>query len=164
MLLLNLLPAPLHRALYRWAHCARKVHWRIRRPSIDGVRVLALDDAGHVVLIRHSYGSDKWMPPGGGLRAGEDPVLAGARELVEETGLALCEGRVITVIEEDLHGASNRVHIVAGRTIGMPVPDGREIVEARRFAPDALPEHMPVFLRQALPGWLERARLQSSES
>jgi ADP-ribose pyrophosphatase len=55
------------------------------------VGVVALDEAGRVVLIRqyrHAVGTRLWELPAG-LRdvAGEDPVLAAARELAEETDL-----------------------------------------------------------------------------
>lgn len=150
--------------LYRLAHRVRKLVWTVLRPRIHGVRVLAIDAAGRLVLIRHSYGSDTWMPPGGGMRPGEDPVLAGVRELAEETGLVLGEARLITVVDEVLHGARNRVHIVAGHTIGVPRPDGREIVEAGFFSVDALPRNMAGGLATALPDWLALARDHKSDS
>lgn len=153
MLLLRLLPAPLHRALYRLGHFARRQVWKIRRPTVWGVRVLALDPQGRVLLVRHSYGSRKWMPPGGGLRDGEDPVAAAARELMEETGCTLSDARLAVMAEEDLHGASNKVHVVVGRTEGQPRPDGREIVEAQFFALDALPEQLPKGLAEGIRIW-----------
>lgn len=150
----TLLPAPLHRVLIRLAHGARSQMWKIRRPRLDGVRVLALDAEGRVLLVRHSYGSDKWMPPGGGMKQGEDPVPTGARELFEETGCTLHDARFITASDEDLHGARNVVNIVAGRTSDKAVPDRREIMEARFFPVDALPEHMPESIRGKVPEWL----------
>lgn len=140
----------MHRALYRGAHFARQQLWKIRRPSVEGVRVLAFDAEGRVLLVRHSYGSRRWLPPGGGLRRGENPVLAGARELVEETGCTLVDGYLAAVSAEDLHGASNIVHVVVGTAVGDPVPDRREIVAARFFAPAALPENAP----RELAAWL----------
>jgi len=55
------------------------------------VGVVALDDAGRVVLIRqyrHAVGAHLWELPAG-LRdvAGEEPVLTAARELAEEADL-----------------------------------------------------------------------------
>lgn len=151
---LHLLPPPVHRRLYRLAHWGRKQVWRVWRPSLDGVRVLALDGERRVLLVRHSYGSDKWMPPGGGLNRGEEPISAARRELLEETGCRLFEPRLLTVATEDLVGASNHVHVVAGRTENQPRVDGREIVEARFFALDALPEPMPARLPAELRQWV----------
>ncbi len=105
--------------------------------------MLALDGQDRVLLLRHSYGSGKWMAPGGGLRRGEDPLAAGLREFAEETGLELAQARLLQFVEEDLHGACNRVNIVAGRFSGQPRADGREIVEVGVFPLDGLPEWMP---------------------
>ena len=61
----RLIPAPLHRAALVVAHQVRLRWWRIRKPLLLGCRVMAFDDQGRVLLIRHSYGSGRWMLPGG---------------------------------------------------------------------------------------------------
>jgi 8-oxo-dGTP pyrophosphatase MutT (NUDIX family) len=157
-LIARLLPPPLHRLGYRLAHWARKRWWRLSRARFAGCRVLAFDAEGRVLLVRHSYGSGGWMPPGGGLRRGEDPLAAAARELREETGCRLSGAWRLAVAEEAVHGGTNVVHIVAGSAAGTPAPDRREIVAAGFFAPDALPAPMPGRLRRSLPGWLTAAR------
>lgn len=128
--------------------------WRIRRPRLSGVRVLARDPQGRVLLVRHSYGTRNWMPPGGGISPTEDPVAAGVRELAEETGCTLYDARLVSVQLEDLKGARNVVHVVVGSVRENPVPDRREIVEAGFFAPDALPEPMPGAFPAAIGEWL----------
>ncbi len=153
----SLIPAALHRAGLRLAHGLRRRWWRVARPRLAGCRIVALDREGRVLLIRHSYGSDRWMPPSGGLARGENPVAAAVRELREETGCRLEAAVLLERIEESLHGAGNMVHIVAGWTRDVPVADGREIVEAAFFAPNALPQHMPPQLRATLPGWITAA-------
>jgi 8-oxo-dGTP pyrophosphatase MutT (NUDIX family) len=153
LLLLKLIPAPLHRALYRLAHAVRVQVWRVWRPALHGVRVVALDGQGRVLLVRHSYGSDKWMPPGGGMRAHEDPLLAAAREVLEETGCRLEGARLVSFGGENLHGAGNAVRVVIGRTLDEPQADLREILEARFFALDDLPTHMPEGLARKLRQW-----------
>lgn len=149
----------MHRLLYRLAHWGRRKFWQVRRPTVEGVRVLALDREGRVLLIRQSYGSDGWVPPGGGLDAGEDPVVAAARELREETGCSLADAREVLVLVENLHGAANIVHLVAGRADCEPVADGREIVAAAFFALDALPRPMSARMIEALPEWVQAAEL-----
>lgn len=143
--------------LYRLAHRARVMVWRVWKPDVTGVRILALDIQGRVLLIRHSYGSHVWMPPGGGMRRGEDPLLAAARELVEETGLTLREARLISTNGENLHGAGHQVRVVLGLVDGMPKPDEREVLAASFFALDALPPDMPA-------GLAEKISMQVSES
>ncbi|WP_236711285.1 NUDIX domain-containing protein [Novosphingobium barchaimii] len=135
------------------AHALRVQVWRVWRPDVHGVRILVLDGQDRVLLVRHSYGSDKWTPPGGGMRRSEDPLLAGARELREETGCRLIEPRVLQISDENLHGSSNAVRIVVGRTGDEPRADGREIIEVRFFALDALPAHMPAGLARRVQAW-----------
>jgi 8-oxo-dGTP pyrophosphatase MutT (NUDIX family) len=138
--MLHLIPAPLHRAGLRLAHAVRKVWWRVRKPLVTGVVVLARDSEGRVLLVRHSYGSGLWTLPGGGLRKGEDPAAGAAREFAEELG---CPSGSLTSLgthEGTLHGAPSRMHVFSGEIVGVPKPDGREIAEARFFAADALPQ------------------------
>ena len=149
-------PAPLHRAALRLAHRVRRHWWRLRRPDIHGCRVLALDADGRVLLVRHSYGSANWMPPGGGMKPREDPLIAATREFREEIGIALIAPRVVATTHDDLHGAGNVSYIVAGSCQGEPRPDGREILEARFFAPGDWPEAMSEGLKVKISEWLKK--------
>ena len=152
--MLHLIPAPLHRAAYRLAHALRLRWWRIRKPRLAGCRVLVLDGVERVLLIRHSYGSGKWMLPGGGLNRSEAPLAGAQRELREETGCRLIDPVDIGMAEEHIHSTSHTVHIIAGNTADTPMCDGREIIAAQFFALDALPGDMPQRMRDGLPGWI----------
>lgn len=62
-------------------------------------RVLLLDGAGRVLLFRchlvlEQPAATGWFTPGGGLADGEQPHQAAARELWEETGLAVPAGQL----------------------------------------------------------------------
>lgn len=137
--MLHLIPRRLHRAAYRAAHFLRAWWWRLSKPVVEGACVIARNDAGCVLLVRLSYGSGRWQFPGGGMAAGEDPLLAGLREFAEETGLDLHAPRLLGQQVEQLHGATNIVHVIAGQSAGIALPNGREIVAAQWFARDALP-------------------------
>lgn len=162
--LLNLIPAPLHRAALRIAHGLRKRWWRLRRPRIRGCRVLALDATGCVLQVRHSYGSGRWMLPGGGLGWNEDAIVGALRELREETACILEEAREVAPIVEDLFGARHQVHVVAGRVAGEVRVDAREVIEARFFPLDHLPQNTASKLYHDIPKWAALYEAHSSES
>ena len=111
------------------------VGWRTR-----GVKVMAFDAAGRVLLVRHRYGrSDLWMLPGGGIARGEALIAAALRELMEETGCRLDAAEVVGRWEARAEGRRDTVWLVRGTTTDTPQIDGVELAEACFFPPDALP-------------------------
>ena len=87
--------------------------FRMRRGLTLGVRAVAMNGDGAVLLVRHTYTSG-WHFPGGGGQSGQTAVEALADELRQETSLRLT-GR------PQLHGiflnleASDRDHILVYR-------------------------------------------------
>lgn len=152
--MLHLIPAPLHRRLYRIAYLARSLWWRTLRPTVHGCRIVALDDQGRVLLIRQSYGSNAWVTPGGSMKRDEDPVACAVRELAEETGCSMTDARKVAQVIERPMGAFNIVHVVVGRAGGPLVPDHREVDEAAWFAPDALPHDASAGVVAGLSDWI----------
>jgi len=61
-------------------------------------RVLILNDRGELLLLKNRTGRF-WVPPGGTLELGETLVSAAAREALEEVGLVVSVGRLVTVRE-----------------------------------------------------------------
>lgn len=157
--MLHLIPAPLHRAGLRLAHAVRRRWWRLAKVKLSGCRIFAFDEAGRVLLIRHSYGSGNWMLPGGGIGRGEAPLAAALRELQEECGCSLDQPQLFAVIEEPLYGTINRVHLVAGQVIGNPRGDGREVIELGFFSESELPQPLSPTLAARFAEWLEQARI-----
>ena len=138
--MLHLIPPPLARLAYRAAHAVRLRYWRWRKPRIHGCTIIARDGGGRLLLIRPSYGGSLWQFPGGGMKAGSDPLAAARREFVEETGLVLAAARSLGAHDRWLAGATNVVHIVVGAAEGAPQVDNREIVAAAWFDRTELPE------------------------
>lgn len=64
----------------------RRVCWWLLRPITQGVRAIVEDGEGRILLVKHIYGG-QWYLPGGKVKRGEDLMTALARELKEETGL-----------------------------------------------------------------------------
>lgn len=154
------LPARLHRAALPLAHALRHRWRRWRKTPIAGVSVILTNPQGKVLLLRHSYGPPVWALPGGGLGPREEPEAAARREVREELGLTIGEAERIAVIEEVISGSPHTAHIFAATTDNTPVPDGREIIEARFFAPDDLPCDLGRTTASRLAVWRDWAALQ----
>jgi ADP-ribose pyrophosphatase YjhB (NUDIX family) len=148
------IPASLHRALYRIAFRLRAQLRRVLKLPIRGVSAVLRDEAGRILLVRHSYGAPGWALPGGGCGRREDPWLTVRRELDEELGLAIANLELLATLEETLSGAPHTAFVFVGRAMGEPRPDLREIVEARWFALTELPHGLSAPVRRRL-GLLE---------
>ncbi len=156
--MLHLIPRPIHILALRTVHWLRLRWWRISSARVSGVRVVVIDPAERVLLIRHSYGNANWMLPGGGMKRGEDASVAGAREVLEEAGLALADAVEIGTVTDRVHGANNHVRVVAGWTSGIPRADLREITHAEFFALGALPKAISPKLPTLLPDYVTAAK------
>jgi 8-oxo-dGTP pyrophosphatase MutT (NUDIX family) len=108
------------------------------------VSVVARDEAGRILLARHSE-RGKWVTPGGAVEPLETPADAAVREMWEETGVTVELTRIIGVYggPEFLvrYGngdeASYLMIVFEARPIGgTPRPDGVEVLEVRYFRED----------------------------
>lgn len=137
---------------YRIAQQVRLVYWLIAKPRVFGVKVVALRDDDHVLLVRHSYQSrELFMLPGGGMKAGADVFDTAIREVREETGCALGGLRIHGEFLTSAEGARNHVTVVVGRVEGDPQIDGGEIAEARFVSLHDLPQTVaPATLRRLI--------------
>lgn len=135
----RLIPAPLHRAGVQLAYQLRKRWWRLARPRLKGVTLVARNAQGEVLLVRHTYGSPAWTLPGGGIRLAEAPEAAARREFFEELGCAIEELEEAGTHKLVLDGARITRHIFVCIVAGSPEPDGREVAEAKFFSTNALP-------------------------
>jgi 8-oxo-dGTP pyrophosphatase MutT (NUDIX family) len=113
----------------------------------DAVNVVALTDRQEVILVRQfRAGSrhDSLETPGGLLDAGEDPLQAGARELLEETGYAGGMPRRLGTDWSNPSILSSRIHtvlITGCRRVAEPKLDHGEEV-AVELAPAITIPHM----------------------
>lgn len=158
----RLLPAGLHRALYRVAYRLRGGLRRRFRIPIYGVSAILRDAEGRVLLVRHSYGPDSWALPGGGHRRAEDPALAVRREIREELGIGIEALEAIATLQETISGAPHTASLFAGIVTGEPRPDGREVIEARFFSYSEMPVLPDGPSRVRLDLWHAHLERQSS--
>lgn len=81
----------------------------------DWVNVLALTSCGRLVMVnqfRYGVDSFSWEIPGGVIEHGEDPVVAGLRELQEETGYVGNSARLLGSVNPNPAIMNNRCHLV----------------------------------------------------
>ena len=115
-----------------------------------GVVALIVDDHGRVLILEHTYRRQHpWGMPGGYLKSGEDLKQGLAREVAEETGLAVEVQEVLAATlfkgyELDL---LYRVRVVGGTMRASAEIRGWRYVEPADLA-HILP-HQLVLLRQA---------------
>ena len=91
----------------------------------DWVNVLAITPEEELVLVRQfRYGSQEFSlePPGGVIEKDEDPIVAGIRELAEETGYVGQEAQIIGNARPNAAILSNHCHFVL-------VEDARKVAE-----------------------------------
>lgn len=114
---------------------------RLTRGKTLGVRGMAVDAEGHVLLVKHTYLAGWWLP-GGGVDKGETTQAAVVRELREEAGL-IARGEPILLSVHSNERFFPGDHVVVFRLddfdMGERTSHG-EIAEIGWFHPDALPD------------------------
>ena len=118
---------------------------------------LIRDPDGRVLLVEPNYKSD-WTVPGGTVEAGEDPRTGCFREVVEEVGLHLPEGRLLVVH----HGVSQGVwgdsvsFVYDGGVVPADTPitvQEEELLSHRWTAPEELDRYLrPALARRLREG------------
>ncbi|QIQ85279.1 NUDIX domain-containing protein [Erythrobacter sp.] len=158
----RLLPPALHRALLPLAFHVRH-RWRLWRGTrLAGCAVVIENGAGEILLLRHSYGPRGWMLPGGGIDRGEEPEAAARREIAEELGIELSRLELVAVIEEVVSGSPHSAHLFAATSTARPRPDRREVIEARFFPADSLPEPLGPVTAARIAAWKAQGRARGT--
>lgn len=112
----------------------------------DWVHVVAIDADERLLMVeqyRHALGVMSLEVPGGGVDSEDaDPLSAGRRELLEETGHGGGRWRVLTTLSPNPATHANRCHIVLAEGVqrfGSPrLEPGEELRLRRLAAPEAV--------------------------
>jgi 8-oxo-dGTP diphosphatase len=126
------------------------------------VAVVLGDESGVILGKRRiDPGSGLWSFPAGYVNRGEVVEDAAVREVFEEIGVSVRLIGLVGVYSE--RNTPVILVVYAGEIIsGVPVPDGREVSEVRRFALDRLPDGLAFkHDRRVLADW-KRARQTGS--
>ncbi|GAB4205301.1 MAG: NUDIX domain-containing protein [Roseiflexaceae bacterium] len=139
--------------IYRVAVRLRRRYWSLARPTLVGVRVLAVR-GDEVLLVRHRSGTAPWSLPGGGVERYERLVEAAQREVYEEAGVHIRNAGLLGVYDNFHSGTSNYVAVFVADPLGEPRPPrSLEIAEARFFPLDALPTGLERGSRRRIDEW-----------
>ncbi|GEM_PF-439602 len=136
--------------LYRWRAAAARLWsrlplwarytlvWWFNAHFVIGAVAVVRDDAGRVLVARHTYRRRRpWGLPGGWVRRGEDPAETVVREVLEESGLRIRAIRPMTVQREAPH---HLTVVYAARPDGGVFRPSDEVTEIRYIVPGEWPE------------------------
>lgn len=126
-----------------WGLLRSGLRWRVLRLTqatfLVAVAGVVFDEQGRVLLQRHRFwAAGSWGLPGGYVEPRESLEEALAREVEEESGLAIDEVKLLRAVS----GFRFRVEFffTARLAGGTPRPDPGEVLEIRFFPADRLPE------------------------
>lgn len=134
-----------------------RFYWRLARPLTVGVRGLVRNEAGEVLLVRHTY-MRGWFLPGGGVSRGETMPDALIRELDEEAGIIMLEPpRLFALYANFREFKSDHVamYLVGPGDFRHETRRSAEIAEYGFYPPDALPEGTSPSTRRRIAEVLE---------
>jgi ADP-ribose pyrophosphatase len=109
----------------------------------DWICVVCLDERGQAVMVeqyRHGVARRTLEFPAGRIDPGEDPLTAAKRELLEETGYASADFRLLRCVHPDSTRGRHRAHLFlalgASRVAEQHLDPGEEVVVSSRNLSD----------------------------
>ena len=119
-------------------------HW-LRVSPLIGVEAAVFNERDEILLVQRKDDSG-WAMPGGLAEIGLTPAESVLKELWEEAGLRGEVRRLLGIFDGLLWGSRLKVHLLhfifLVECVNLTTAPGVEMLDARFFAPDALPEAM----------------------
>lgn len=116
---------------------AGNLYWRLFRPVTLGVRLLLIKD-GSILLVKHSY-QPEWYLPGGGVKRNETLAQAGRREAMEEAGAELGQLQFFGIYSNLTQPKSDHVAVFVCHSFEVVGRSDYEIESATFFPLRSLP-------------------------
>ncbi len=140
----------------------RRLFYSWLRVRTLGASVLAIDDDGKVLLVRHNYGPDVWLFPGGAVKRKESFKTAALREVGEELGVKLradgtCELFGLYLLRRGNWQDYLALYVLRGWDL--TPTSSWEIDRSGCFDLDALPPNTAQSIRRRLLEWEAKAPL-----
>lgn len=136
------------------------------RPLIlVGAVVVIVDEDGRLLLEERKFPKDLWGLPGGLMELGESTEDTAKREVMEETGLAIDELKLINVYSGPQHFVvaenGDEFYVVtlayySNKYHGKLIVDKKESLSFNFFCPDELPDKMVGSHRVVIEEFLDK--------
>ena len=127
------------RAIFRGVAYVMSLVLRIGSKK-DRVRVIVYRDDGRILLVRGRFSRQKWALPGGGVKHNESYEQAAVREVLEEIGLKIHNLRYLGKANSHESYAKFSVRVFVAHASDYDIKCNFEIMEARWFNMNYLPE------------------------
>lgn len=132
-----------------------RAYWRLSRGMTLGVRGIAQDGKGAIMLVRHSY-TPGWHLPGGGVERGETIEAAMRKEFQEEAGIEPISAlRIFGMYLNTRFRGDHVVLLQCPAWRACPTDSQGEILERGFFPLDRLPPGITTGTRARLAEALE---------
>ncbi len=128
--------------IYKFAKRILRLYYWIVRPTTVGVRVIAVNQSGEVLLVQHKDDGLHYIP-GGGVKKGETLVHAISREVKEECHVKLYNITVAAAYTNFYENKNDHI-ILFTATCDEKPQCGSEVCEAGFYPINKLPINLSV--------------------
>ncbi|NJN55383.1 MAG: NUDIX domain-containing protein [Anaerolineae bacterium] len=113
------------------------------------MNLVVMNEQGQILMLKHVFHPQApWGLPGGWLNRNEDPQDCALRELREETGLTAVLDRLLVLQRDPVPSHIGAIYLAFAQA--KPLQLSGEIIEARWFDPETLPQPLTAMTEQAI--------------